>query len=203
MPGFISPSPDKPKNDWHNVIGSLLRAINVPVPWDPIPPYKSPYPEYIPAPTPTPTLAPTQYWRNPNMDKWANNSPRYKIDEIKSALDLAAQKYPDVTKSLLGDMSGLESQWRNFKSPVGAVGPFQFMPATARAGGLMDSMDATKAAELAAKMVSQGRLGEWDITDMPGAGGNSLTDFYTKEELDKYSRNSNKRRVMLRELAGR
>jgi flagellum-specific peptidoglycan hydrolase FlgJ len=63
MSGLISPSPEKPKNDWHNVIGALLKSIGVPVPWDPIPPYQSSNPRYNPAPIPTgkpiPTPTPT------------------------------------------------------------------------------------------------------------------------------------------------
>jgi len=59
MAKLISPVPIPKQNNWKNIIGALLKAIDVPVPWEDIPIQKSNFQEYIPTPTSTPTPTPT------------------------------------------------------------------------------------------------------------------------------------------------
>jgi hypothetical protein len=132
-----------------------------------------------------------------------------------SGASIAAQE-SGIPFSLLMDIAGLESQAGMWDRPFDpknqpgkyageqhARGPYMMLRSTAAgAGGTPeDRYSATESARLTAKKLKKGQLGEWDIADLPGAGGGRLTDFYSEEELNPYSFASLKRRTMLQELA--
>jgi hypothetical protein len=151
-------------------------------------------------------------YRNPLMEQWLKSGGRkLKSDEILSGTSIASKEY-GVPQDLLMDITGLESQagmWdRPFEDYEGqyadekhARGPFMFLGGTARAEGLDDRYSATESARATARKLKKGQLGEWDISDKPGAGGGRLTDWYSDEELAPYSKNSMTRRNMLQGLA--
>ena len=185
--------------------------------------YSSPSPSTISGEYGVPNgfIGPIIPYKNPMVTQWLNspNRPRLKKDEMLSGTDIATREY-GILPGLIMDIMGLESQvgmwdkpFENYPGQYGdeyknARGPAMFLGATAAGLGIdpEDRYSATESARAVAKALNQGRLGEWDVVDKPGAGGGRLTDFYNKElggkeALDYYSRNSNKRREMLKSLA--
>ena len=153
-------------------------------------------------------------YRNPMVPGFLGSGGRaLKPDEMVSGVNIASNEY-GVPEDLLMDIAGLESQagtWdRPFEKYSGqyadekhARGPFMFLSGTAKGAGIdpYERYSATESARATARKLNKGQLGEWDVTDKPGAGGGRLTDWYSEEELDPYSFASLKRRSMLQRIA--
>jgi hypothetical protein len=162
-------------------------------------------------------------YRNPQVRGWLDNlvAGKYsqsnqrplKIDEIVSGLQRAS-KAERVPLELLTDVMGLESMMGYYDRPINsyvgqydderhARGPMMFLRGTMAGEGFDpdDRYSATASAMAAARKINRGQLGEWDVTDKPGAGGGKLTDWYDEGYLAPYSSKSMNRRSMLQKLA--
>lgn len=148
-----------------------------------------------PTPMPTPTPVPVQ-GRNPNWQTWQRQNPKG-FQELLSGVQQASQK-TGVPADLLMDVSGLEtSGGTQLNPPAGhtARGYFMFNEPTlndpylpAEVSADFDPMSATDSAYLAAQLFKQRQLGRWAVAKGKGAGGDSLGDFYSPEELSPYLR---------------
>lgn len=148
------------------------------------------------APTPSPSPTPMVSPRNPNWQTWQRQNPKG-FEELLSGAQLASQKH-GVPADMLMDMSGLEtSGGLQLDPPAGhtARGYFMFneptlndpyLPATVPDD--FDPMSATQSADLAAQLIKKKQLGRWAVAKGKGAGGDSLSDFYSPEELAPYLR---------------
>jgi len=157
----------------------------------------SPIPEnynpqfYAPSPTPTPT----QPYRNPRWETWKETNPR-SFAELLAGTQEASQN-TGVPQELLMDISGLETTGGRYLDQMGGGvgrGYYQFEPATTQdITSNMNPYSATDSANLAAKEIAGGRLsrwgtpsGQWGSLNNPKNMNGKLTDFYSKEELNRY-----------------
>lgn len=159
----------------------------------------------IPAPSPTPTPTPTVEPRNPNWGTWKRQNPKGFEELLAGAM--AASERTGVPADLLMDLSGLEtSGGTQLDPPKGhtAAGYFMFNdPTVGNPEREMkpspevlpfipegfDRMSATQSAQLAADLMKERQeLGRWAVARGRGAGGNTLGDFYSDEELAPYLR---------------
>lgn len=147
-------------------------------------------------PTPTPTTTPTNTYRNTNVDKyWKKQNPQ-RYSEMIAGIT-AASKASGVPSGLLGDIAALESEFGNrAKTTVPgqtAAGPYMFTKPTIQeainrgwATSSFNPQSATESASLAAKYIKNKLLNRWDVVKNPGAGKQSLKDYYSPDELNKY-----------------
>lgn len=153
-------------------------------------------PQPTPTPSPSPTPMPQIQPRNPNWEHWQQVNPKG-FQELLSGAQLASERH-GVPADMLMDVSGLEtSGGTQLGSPAGhtAAGYFMFndptlndpyLPADVPAD--FDKNSATASADLAAQLIKKKQLGRWAVAKGKGAGGNSLGDFYSPEELAPYLR---------------
>jgi hypothetical protein len=158
-------------------------------------------PVYASQATPQPTPTPKPY-RNPNIDTWKKQKGN-RYSELESGSGIASKEY-GIPQNILMDLAGLESQMGMYnrvllpKSATDsaafykshtAKGPYMYTDATARELGLTDPLSATESARTTAKELKKKRLSRWDVVKNKGAGGDSLLDFYSPEELAPYLNN--------------
>lgn len=149
-------------------------------------------PDASPSPTPTPQIQP----RNPNWEVWQRQNPKG-FEELLAGARQASEN-TGVPADLLMDVSGLEtSGGTQLNPPKGhtASGYFMFNDPTLNDPYLpadvpvdFDRNSATQSAQLAAELMKKQQLGRWAVAKGKGAGGNSLKDFYSDEELAPYLR---------------
>lgn len=160
------------------------------------------YTPQVSTPTPTPEPAvlgaqtPQIQPRNPNWAHWQQVNPKG-FQELLSGAQLASERH-GVPADLLMDVSGLEtSGGTQLGSPQGhtAAGYFMFNDTTlndpylpAQVPADFDKNSATQSADLAAQLIKKRQLGRWAVAKGKGAGGNTLGDFYSPEELAPYLR---------------
>ncbi len=176
------------------MLDQILNAIKNFIPNRQRPELVSARPQIEPTPTPTPT--PTVEPRNPNWGTWKRQNPKG-FEEILAGA-MAASERTGVPADLLMDLSGLEtSGGTQLDPPEGhtARGYFMFNEPTLSDPYLpvevpqdFDPMSATQSAQLAAELMKKQQLGRWSVAKGKGAGGNSLGDFYSPEELSPYLR---------------
>lgn len=83
--------------------------------------------------------------------KWAQRNQVNPLDPATAAMFAELEKKYDLPPGLMDRVYVAESsRGRNVVSPKGALGPFQFMPATAREYALKDPFDLKQSAEAAA-----------------------------------------------------
>lgn len=149
-------------------------------------------PAASPSPTPTPQIQP----RNPNWEVWQRQNPKG-FEELLAGARQASERH-GVPADMLMDMSGLEtSGGLQMNPPAGhtARGYFMFNEPTLSDPYLpvdvpedFDPMSATDSADLAAQLMKKKQMGRWAVANGKGAGGNSMRDFYSPEELSPYLR---------------
>jgi len=144
------------------------------------------------SPSPQPQVNP----RNPNWALWKKQNPKG-FEALSSGAELASQKH-GVPADMMMDLSGLEtSGGTQLGSPVGhtAGGYYMFNNPTLNDPYLpvnipedFDRNSATQSADLAAQLIKKRQLGRWAVAKGKGAGGNTLGDFYSEEEMSPYFR---------------